>query len=134
MRVLVTRSRADSEETARRLADRGIVCDIEPLLSVACLTPSEPRPDPDGALAVTSRNGAEALDRLADDPVMRKRTVFAVGDSTAEVLREAGFPDVRSADGDVEALASRIVGDLGNSSPKAIGEIIHIGGEETAGI
>ena len=81
------------EETARRLADR----DRMRHRTAAVRGVADPKRAPTGSVgawAVTSRNGAEALDRLADDPVMRKRPVFAVGDRTAEVLRDAGFPDV----------------------------------------
>jgi uroporphyrinogen-III synthase len=62
------------------------------------------------ALAFTSVNGVEAFARLSAE---RRSPVFAVGDRTARAAREAGFADVVSADGDVEALAALIAGRRG---------------------
>jgi uroporphyrinogen-III synthase len=77
---------------------------VDPLLAVVPLSPTI---DLDGvaALAFTSVNGVEAFARLSAD---RRRPVFAVGDRTARAAREAGFAEVASADGDVEALAALI--------------------------
>ncbi|WP_415491802.1 uroporphyrinogen-III synthase, partial [Brevundimonas diminuta] len=41
-------------------------------------------------------------------PRFRRHPVFAVGDATAEAARAAGFADVRSAAGDIHALARLI--------------------------
>ncbi len=57
------------------------------------------------ALALTSLNGVAAFAALSDD---RSLPVLAVGDATADAARAAGFGRVRSAGGDVTALAALI--------------------------
>jgi uroporphyrinogen-III synthase len=52
-----------------------------------------------------------------------------VGGATAEAAREAGFTDVRTAEGDVIALGQRIAAD--RSRPA--GEVLHIAPREPAG-
>ena len=54
------------------------------------------------ALLATSANGIRAFIRRS---ARRDLPVFAVGPQTAKEAREAGFGDVRSADGDAKALA-----------------------------
>ena len=107
MRILVTRPLEDGREIAARLAERGHQALLAPLL--------EPRFQ-DGplleeqgsvledvqALLATSANGIRAFVRRS---ARRDLPVFAVGPQTAKEAREAGFGDVRSADGDAGALA-----------------------------
>jgi hypothetical protein len=78
------------------------------------------------ALAFTSVNGVAAFARLHGD---RDRPVFAVGDRTARAAREAGFADVASADGDVEALAALILG----QAARLDGAVLHPCALEPAG-
>ena len=59
----------------------------------------------------------------------RDRLVLTVGDATAEAAREAGFNDVRSADGDVNALVALAKREL----DPARGKLIHIAGDHVAG-
>lgn len=102
--VWITRARPGAERTAERLAGLGFDPVVAPLLAIR---PLDVRPDLTGvrALAFTSRNGVEAFATLSPD---RSRSVFAVGDATAEAARDAGFGDVRSAAGDLQALAALI--------------------------
>jgi uroporphyrinogen-III synthase len=58
-----------------------------------------------GALAFTSANGLRAF---ADACPVRDLPVFAVGDTTAAAAKAEGFSTVRSASGDVVALAAQI--------------------------
>jgi uroporphyrinogen-III synthase len=98
---------------------------IDPLLAVVPVSPSI---DLEGvaALAFTSVNGVAAFARVCAD---RDRPVFAVGDRTAHAAREAGFGEVASADGDVEALAALIV----ERSARIDGAVLHPGALEPAG-
>ena len=59
----------------------------------------------------------------------RELPVFAVGAATARAAREAGFASVRSAHGDVKALARL----LSHLAPGLRGEVIHAGPVEAAG-
>lgn len=104
MRIWVTRARPGASETAQRVRALGHEPVVAPVLEVR---PLEARIDlaDVAALAFTSRNGVEAFARLSQ---RRDLPVFAVGDATAEAARAQGFAAVRSAAGDVEALANLI--------------------------
>jgi uroporphyrinogen-III synthase len=78
------------------------------------------------ALAFTSVNGVAAFARLHGD---RDRPVFAVGDRTARAAREAGFTEVASADGDVEALAALVQ----RAAARLSGSVLHPSALEPAG-
>lgn len=127
MAVLVTRPEPEAGDTAARLAARGHEVIVAPVLR------AEPLPPPAdlgrfGALVVTSARTlsflpAGVFETLADIPA------FAVGDRTAEAMRRAGFRHVRSADGDVAALAALIAA---AGLPKDT-RLVHLGGEERAG-
>lgn len=111
MRVLVTRTQSASRKTAERLAALG----HEPV--ILPLAQAEHHPDavlsalarPHAALAITS---AEALKACpADGRVLQphlETPLFAVGAATATAARALGFSNVRSADGDGEALSACI--------------------------
>lgn len=105
-RVWITRAQPGAARTAARLMALGFepvvapVLEIRPLAPVIDLTGIE-------ALAFTSVNGVEAFAALSGE---RGLPVFTVGDVTAEAARGAGFADVRSAAGDVHALA-RLIAD-----------------------
>ena len=124
-RIWVTRASPGAEETAARLAAMSLPILVDPLLEVV---PLSPLIDLEGvaALAFTSVNGVQAFARLCVD---RSLPVFAVGDRTARAVREAGFGDVASADGDVVALAALIAG----QAARIDGVVLHPGALEPAG-
>ena len=103
-RIWVTRARPEAEATAERLLTLGFEPVVEPVLETQTVG-GAPDFEGVGALAFTSRNGVRAFAALTSE---RHLPVFAVGDATAEAAREAGFDDVVSASGDVEALAGLI--------------------------
>ena len=108
-RVWVTRAEPGAARTADRLTALGFTPITAPLLTLAPLPGAlDPAPAPAAvaALALTSPNGVEAFAPLI--PRFRRHPVFAVGDATAEAARAAGFADVRSASGDIHALARLI--------------------------
>lgn len=125
-RILITRPREDAEPLASILAEHGIDSLIEPLMRAEVL-PGE-RLDLDGvqALIATSANGVRAF--AAQDP-RRFPPVCAVGDATARAARDAGFTQVASAAGDVEALAAMIV----DGYDPGGGAFLHIAGTVSAG-
>lgn len=101
--VLVTRAEPGAAETARRLIDLGYAPVVAPLLSVA--VNEDAQLDLAGVQAVlfSSAAGARAFAQIAhraDFPAL------CVGEATALAAREAGFTDVRAADGDAESLAA----------------------------
>ncbi len=108
-RVWVTRAEPGAARTADRLTALGFEPVVVPLLTLAPLPGAlnaAPEPDAVAVLALTSPNGVEAFAPLI--PRFRDHPVFAVGDATAEAARAAGFADVRSASGDIHALARLI--------------------------
>jgi uroporphyrinogen-III synthase len=130
MRILVTRPLEDGREIAARLAERG----HQPLLA-PLLTPrfrDGPLLEESGmdlenvqAILATSANGIRALSRRT---ARRDLSIFAVGPQTAQEARKAGFSDVRSADGDAQALAQAT---MRWAAPQAI--LLHVCAEDAPG-
>jgi len=124
-RIWVTRASPGAAATAARLAAMGLEPLVDPLLEVRDLSPVIDLVGV-GALAFSSVNGVVAFARLSDD---RARPVFAVGDRTAAAAREAGFTQIASADGDVEALTALVLGQAGRLE----GALLHPSALEPAG-
>ncbi len=103
-RVWITRAQPGADRTAEHLTALGFTPLVVPLLEIL---PLEVTPDLTAiqALAFTSTNGVSAF---AARSIERCLPVLTVGDATARAAREAGFADVRSADGDLVALAALI--------------------------
>ena len=121
-RVLVTRSEPGASETAARLKALGFTPIVEPLFAIA---PIEVALPPFDALAFTSANGVR---RTAAISPRRDAKVFCVGRRTAEAARDAGFADVRSADGDVVSLGDLILEEFQTGT-----RLLHAGNEESRG-
>ncbi len=126
MRALVTRPREDAAPVAAELRALGVEAVVEPMLDI------EPTPaaaiDLEGvqAILLTSRNGVRAL---ASATARRDVPVYAVGDSTAGLARDAGFAAVVSAAGDGESLAGLVAARL----DPAAGPLCHGVGAHVAG-
>lgn len=125
MRVWVTRARPEADATAERLRGMGHEPLVAPLLAVEVLDGLLDLSGV-GALAFTSRNGVRAY---AQRETGRDLPVYAVGDGTADAARQAGFRHIRSAAGDVEALARLIAAD----PDRPRGQVLHPGAAEPAG-
>ncbi|GAM97107.1 uroporphyrinogen-III synthase [alpha proteobacterium U9-1i] len=125
MRVAITRMLPEANATAARVRDLGHEALLAPLLSVE---PREFDTNLAGAQALffTSTTGVRAF---AQATTNRNARVLAVGDTTADAARAAGFDDVTSASGDVIALAALAQVTL---DPQA-GPLIHIAGAQVAG-
>jgi uroporphyrinogen-III synthase len=119
MRILITRPREQGEATAARLRALGHDAVVAPLLTIAPTGETSPA-GPFDALIVTSANAVPAL--TAFDKAL---PIFAVGERTASLAREAGFTEVRSAEGDgrrLAALVTRII------APGAL--LLHVAGRD----
>lgn len=117
--ILITRALAQAKATAAALAALGHSALLAPLLSVEAVSFTPPAEKPQ-AILVTSANAIAALAGL--DKTM---PVYAVGGRTAELIRQAGFNAVRSADGDAAALAALVVQ---HGQPGA-GALLHLHGD-----
>src|SRR5580692_6053979 len=124
MRLLVTRPKDDAEETAARLRARGHTTLIAPLIEIRFVDgPNIPLEGVQAILA-TSSNGVHALARRTS---RRDVPLFAVGAQTAQAARDAGFSNVKTADGDARKLAAATV----NWAKPNAGALLHAAGSET---
>ncbi|MEQ1820653.1 MAG: uroporphyrinogen-III synthase [Terricaulis sp.] len=125
LRVAITRAQPEAERTAARVRARGAEAIVAPLLTIV---PCGYDTSTSGAQAIifTSTNGVRAF---PDARGARERLVLTVGDATASAARDAGFIDVRSADGDVNALVELAKRELDPTK----GKLIHISGDHVAG-
>lgn len=126
MRLLITRPQEDAEALAQLLSDQGIAVTIEPLLTIEYGDGDPLALDDAQALLATSANGVRALVHRTG---RRDIPLYAVGDATARTAIEAGFARVRSATGDVQALAHLVIGEL---DPQA-GAVVHAAASHLAG-
>jgi uroporphyrinogen-III synthase len=124
--IWITRAEPGAAATAERLRAMGCRPLVLPLLEVAPLAGVVPDLTGVGALAFTSANGVRVFASLNPD---RRLPVFVVGQATAQAARAAGFRQVYSADGDVDALARGLVGRAGEFR----GSVLHLSAAEPAG-
>jgi uroporphyrinogen-III synthase len=122
MRVLVLRPQADAERTARRLEAHGHEAVIAPVLRIE-RTDEQPPPDPFSGIILTSANAVPALAAIAAQ--VDGLPVFAIGERTGSEAAEAGFKDVRMAEGDAASLAALIGASL---PPRA--RLLYVAGRE----
>lgn len=125
LRVAITRTAPEAQATAERVRELGAEPVLAPLLTISPRA-FETDVTASQALLFTSANGVAAF---ASATSARNTNVFTVGDATAHAARRAGFVAVRSAGGDVEALARLLTQTL---APGA-GPIVHISGAHVAG-
>ena len=104
-RIWVTRAQPKADATAARLMALGLTPVVAPVLEILPNTDAIIDLEGVDALAFTSAAGVAAFATLTGE---RGLVIFTVGDATAGAARAAGFADVRSAGGDVHALADLI--------------------------
>jgi len=105
VRLLVTRPELNAERTAAVLRARGHIVVVAPLLRIEPVEDAEIAAGPFAAILVTSANAASAIARHQRFAELRSLPVFAVGRHSAQAMRDAGFAEVASADGDAGDLA-----------------------------
>ncbi|MEE2694219.1 MAG: uroporphyrinogen-III synthase [Pseudomonadota bacterium] len=126
MKVLVTRPVGRAPATVKALWACHITAICDPMLTVEPIANSSIEIPTCQALAITSVAAAELLGIYISEVT---KPIFAVGDTTARTALRNGFPNVRSANGDVSTLVDLIV----NSADPADGQLLHLGGEDVAG-
>ncbi|WLR92257.1 uroporphyrinogen-III synthase [Shinella zoogloeoides] len=134
MRVLVLRPEPAASRTAGRLAALGHEAVLLPL------TKAEHDVDAvrtalaaaHSCIAVTSAEVARLLGKLREDLAPhRSTTVFAVGQASADAMRDIGFSSVFSANGYGEDLA-RLIAAHTRDSGDAAGSILYLAGNPRA--
>lgn len=126
MTALITRPSEDARGLHAELRRRGIAVMHEPMLSIERM--ADVSVDTSGAqgLLFTSSNGVRAFASLSGQ---RDLPAFAVGDATAQACRDAGFSEVHSASGDVDALANYVI----RHCRPLDGRLIQVAGTVSAG-
>ena len=129
MAVLVTRPHPDDEATASALRARGFEVLRAPMLRF------EPVPFHDdadaryGAIIVTSAN---ALRAIVPHSRLLKLPLFAVGEHTASVARDAGFGQVITAKGDAGALRDLVFESVKSKQLKKASPLLYLAGADLA--
>jgi uroporphyrinogen-III synthase len=129
MRLLVTRPEPDNARTATALRANGHEVVLAPLLHIEAVPNVDLGAPPWSAILITSANGARAVAIHPHRGELLALPVLAVGRSSADAARAAGFTDVSSADGDAEDLA-KLAGRrfAGTRSP-----LLYLAGEDRSG-
>ena len=128
MRLLLTRPEPDAQRTAAALRQRGHTVIIAPLMRIESLSDAEIGVGPWAAILITSANAAHAIAAHPRKKALAGVPVFAVGDRSAQAMRDSGFADVSSADGGVGDLA-RLVGE--RMTPGS--SLLYLAGAERSG-
>jgi uroporphyrinogen-III synthase len=126
MRLLVTRPSEDSADLTQRLTTMGHDVVPAPLLEIHFIAGDELDLRGVQAVLFTSANGVRSFVRRSS---ARAHMAMCVGDATAREARLAGFRDVKSATGDVGALAALVKVLL---DPEE-GALVHPAGSRVAG-
>lgn len=109
MPILVTRPAPDNEKTAAALRARGRQALLSPMLRFEPIAFEDDRDIAFDAVILSSANAVRAIENHSSRARMLLLPVFAVGDHTAKVARDAGFTNITIADGDAISLRERIV-------------------------
>jgi len=128
VRVLVTRPEPDAERTAHKLRARGCEVLLAPVLRVELIDGADLGAGPWDAVAMTSANAAQAIERHPRRAELVRLPALTVGGRTAEAARAAGFTVVASANGNERALAVLIGERLGDGN-----KILYLAGKDRAG-
>ncbi len=128
MRLLLTRPEADAERTASALRARGHEPIVAPLLAIEISSDADLGAGPWAAVLLTSANAVRALAGHRRRDELRGIPVFTVGPHSAQAMRDLGFGNVSSADGNVDDLAKLVAARMQPGAP-----LIYLAGEERSG-
>jgi len=127
MKFLVTRPLPDCHRTAAKLRSFGHEAVEEPMLTMRVTLPIDlPAKDYSGVV-VTSARVAGVLTASPIAERLKHLPVFAVGDRSAHAMQEAGWQDVRSAQGAVDDLERLIL------DHKPVGPLLYLAARDRAG-
>ncbi len=128
VRLLLTRPQSDAARTANALRALGHEPIVAPLFEIEILSHADLSAGPWAAFLLTSANALWGLAGQTHRDVVRHVPVFAVGDRTAQAVRDAGFTAVTSAAGTVNDLADLVAAHL---NPPA--RLLYLTGEDRSG-
>jgi uroporphyrinogen-III synthase len=128
VRLLVTRPQPDAERSAAALRARGHAAVVAPLLRIEPMADVEIGSGPWAAILVTSANAAAAVARHRRFTELKDLPVLAVGERSAQAMRDVGFADVVSAGGGVGELTRLAAGRLTQGA-----RLLYLAGAERSG-
>jgi uroporphyrinogen-III synthase len=128
MRLLITRPEPDNERTAEALRAKGHEPLLAPMLRIEMIADADLGPKP-AAILLTSANGARALAAHPRLPEFLSLPVLAVGRTSADAARGAGFADITSADGDADDLVRLAAARF----PRSKIPLLHVAGLDRSG-
>jgi uroporphyrinogen-III synthase len=132
MAVLVTRPHPDDEATAAALRARGFEVLRAPMLRFEPVPFHDDTDANHGAVIATSANAVRAIASHLAGSRLLKLPLFAVGDHTAAVAREAGFVEVIAAKGDAGALRDLVLGAVKSKQLKKASALLYLAGADLA--
>jgi uroporphyrinogen-III synthase len=129
--ILVTRPGPDNATTADALRQRGFDALLAPALRFEPLPIRYDDTIRYAGLIVTSANALRAIRSHPLSGQLIDLPVYAVGRRTADAARQAGFADVRSADGDVAALRDLVADAIPKRARKP--PLLYLSGSDISG-
>lgn len=130
MSILVTRPHPDNEATAENLRARGHLVLLAPVLKFESVAFHDESEAGYGAIIVTSGNAIRAAAAHLQDRGLLKLPLFAVGDHTAALAREAGFTKVIVAAGDAAALRDKVIQSARDKVVKKTDALLYLAGAD----
>jgi len=130
MSILVTRPHPDNEATAENLRARGHEVLLAPVLKCEPVAFHDESEAGYGAIIVTSANAIRAVAPKLRDLGLAELPLFAVGEHTASVARQAGFTDVVVAGGDAASLRDKVMQSAGDKVLKKKSALLYLAGAD----
>ncbi|SFN99312.1 uroporphyrinogen-III synthase [Bradyrhizobium sp. Ghvi] len=130
MSILVTRPHPDNEATAENLRARGHEVLLAPVLKCEPIAFHDESEAGYGAIIVTSANAIRAVAPKLRDLGLAELPLFAVGEHTASVARQAGFTDVVVAGGDAASLRDKVMQSAGDKVLKKKSALLYLAGAD----
>jgi len=130
MSILVTRPHPDNEATAENLRARGHEVLLAPVLKCEPVAFHDESEAGYGAIIVTSANAIRAVAPKLRDLGLAELPLFAVGEHTASVARQAGFTDVVVAGGDAASLRDKVMQSARDKVLKKKSALLYLAGAD----
>jgi uroporphyrinogen-III synthase len=132
MVVLVTRPHPGNQNTASALRKRGFEVLSAPVLKFEAVPFHYDMDARCSAVIVTSANALLGIEPQLKGHRLLELPLFAVGDTTAEAARRAGFTHVISASGDAAALRDAVLASVEAGQLNKAGALLYLAGGDLA--
>ena len=130
MAILVTRPAPDNAKTAAALKARGHDVLLSPMLRFEPIAFTDDEEIAFDAVILSSANAVRAIGNHSIGPRLMLLPVFAVGEHTAQVARDAGFTNITIADGDAISLRERILASAAAGKLKKKAALCYVAGAD----